>query len=69
MMTKFVLAYNKRTAELVVLEKFGESKDAVRRRMELAETHFGSDWELAVLTSRDEETLRSTHQRYFASSV
>ncbi|UVI36099.1 hypothetical protein [Brevibacterium spongiae] len=68
-MTKFVLAYNKRTAELDVLERFGKSKDAVRRRMQLAETHVGSEWELAVLTSQDEDTLRSTHQRYFAASA
>lgn len=68
-MTKFVLAYNKRTAELDVLEKFTDSKDAVRRRMQLAETHAGSDWELAVLTSQDEDTLRSTHQRYFATTA
>ena len=68
-MTKFVLAYNKRTAELDVLEGFSESKDALRRRMELAETHLGSDWEIAVLASQDVETLRSTHQRYFSSTV
>lgn len=68
-MTKFVLAFNRRTAKLDVFERFQDSALAVRRRIALEDAYPGSDWEVAVLSSSDEETLRSTHSRYFARSA
>jgi hypothetical protein len=51
------------------MAKFVIAYNRPQRRIELEDTYSGSDWEIALLASRSEESLRATHSRYFAHGV
>lgn len=69
MMAKFVLAYNRPGNRIEVFETYSDTREAVRRRIELEESYDGAEWEVALLASDSEESLRATHSRYFASET
>lgn len=68
-MAKFVIAYNRPQRRIEIFETYTDSAEAVARRIELEDAYSGSDWEIALLASRSEESLRATHSRYFAHGV
>ena len=65
-MAKFVIAYNRPRGSIEIFETYSDSSDAVSRRLELEATYAGPEWEIALLASDSEDSLRATHSRYFA---
>lgn len=68
-MAKFVLAYNRPGNRIAVFETFSDTREAVTRRIELEATYSGAEWEVALLASDSEASLRATHSRYFAGET
>ena len=68
----FLIDYDRRKGSLVSIDRFNEGKRTEaadqRLRRELELRHQGLDREVILLDAPNEEALRRTHQRYFASA-
>lgn len=64
----FLVRYKRSTRELEGLDTFDENRVAFAALARAERELPGDDIELVLLSSESEETLRTTHARYFESA-
>jgi hypothetical protein len=67
-MAGFVIEYNRRTHQRRVTE-FATAREAMKYRLELEAVRTDGNIEIAALSSKSLDTLKSTHSRYFLDAV
>jgi hypothetical protein len=64
-MKYYVIVFDRDQREIVNLEEFNESREALKARFKREIDNPGSTLEIVVLGAENEEALKRTHSRYF----
>ncbi len=65
-MNHFLVVFNRARGELLLIEEYGTSREAMRARFQAEQQHRDDpDIEVVVLGAKTPDALRVTHARYF----
>ncbi|WP_380166429.1 hypothetical protein [Jannaschia sp. R86511] len=69
-MTNFLIVYNRPCGHVDRLEEFASPVEAMYARFGAEEScDFDSNYEVVVISAKDENALRRSHSRYFLEDV